>query len=121
MTGLATAPAVGNNPAVGSLENLERRVAAVESELAVVRAEVAAARALAAGANRDAADDLAELRGQTRILAALRETQLEHVAAQKADMAACKTEMAACKAGMAEIKADIARIVRMLTDLGGRG
>lgn len=55
MTGLATASAVGNNPAVGSLENLEQRVAAVESELAVVRAEVAAARALAAGANRDAA------------------------------------------------------------------
>lgn len=90
---------------MGSLDELEQRVAAVEAELAVVRQEAAAARALAAGADRDVAEYRAELRGHTRMLGALRETQLEHHAEHKADAA--------------EIKAGIAQIVRLLEGPGG--
>lgn len=60
-----------------TLEELAQRVAALEAEIGVVRQEAAAARALAAGADRDVADYRAELRGHTRTLGALRETQLE--------------------------------------------
>jgi chromosome segregation ATPase len=60
-----------------NLEELTQRVAALEAEIGVLRQEAAAARALAAGADRDVADYRAELRGHTRTLGALRETQLE--------------------------------------------
>ena len=90
---------------MSSLDELEQRIAAVEAELVVVRGEAAAARALAAGADRDVAEYRAELRGHTRMLSALRETQLEHYAEHKADAA--------------EIKAGLAQIVRLLEVLGG--
>jgi putative NADH-flavin reductase len=92
---------------MGSLEELERRIAAMEAELVVVRQEAAAARALAAGADRDVAEYRAELRGHTRVLSALRETQLDHYAEHKADAA--------------EIKSGLAQIVRLLEGLGGDG
>ncbi|MEU4563099.1 hypothetical protein AB0F72_32350 [Actinoplanes sp. NPDC023936] len=60
-----------------TLEELAQRVAALEAEVGVLRQEAALARALAAGADRDVADYRAELRGHTRMLGALRETQLE--------------------------------------------
>ena len=85
---------------VSSLDDLERRIAVLEDELAIVRGEAAAARALASGADRDVADYRAELRGHTRVLGALRETQLEHYAEHKADSA--------------EIKAGIAQISNLL-------
>lgn len=88
---------------MSSLDDLEQRVAAMEAELAVVRQEAAAARALAAGADRDVADYRAELRANTRVLGALRETQIEHYAEHKADAA--------------EIKAGIAQIVQLLEGL----
>lgn len=90
---------------MSSLEDLARRVAAMEAELAVVRQEAAAARALAAGADRDVAEYRAELRAHTRTLGALRETQVEHYAEHKADAA--------------EIKAGITKIVHLLEGLGG--
>jgi outer membrane murein-binding lipoprotein Lpp len=61
-----------------TLEELAERVAVLETEVGVLRQEAAAARALAAGADRDVADYRAELRGHTRVLGALRETQLDH-------------------------------------------
>jgi len=60
-----------------NLDELAQRVAALEAEVGVLRQEAAAARALAAGADRDVADYRSELRGHTRTLGALRETQLE--------------------------------------------
>lgn len=90
---------------MSSLEDLEQRVAAMEEELAVVRQEAAAARALAAGADRDVAEYRAELRGHTRVLSALRETQLDHYAEHKADVV--------------EIKSGLAHIVTLLEGLGG--
>ncbi|MFC7545798.1 hypothetical protein [Plantactinospora sp. GCM10030261] len=90
---------------MSSLEELEQRITAMEAELAVVRQEAAAARALASGADRDVAEYRAELRGHTRVLSALRETQLEHYTEHKADAA--------------EIKLGLAHIVRMLEGLSG--
>lgn len=90
---------------MGSLEELEQRIAAMEAELAIVRQEAAAARALAAGADRDVAEYRAELRGHTRVLSALRETQLDHYAEHKADAV--------------EIKSRLAHIVNLLESLGG--
>ncbi|MFV2127863.1 hypothetical protein ACFHWS_25565 [Micromonospora sp. LOL_013] len=48
---------------------------------------------------------LEESRGHTRVLSALRETQLDHYAEHKADAA--------------EIKAGVAQIVRLLKGIGG--
>jgi hypothetical protein len=72
---------VGNDAGTVTAVNLEEpaeRVAALEAEVGVLRQEAAAARALAAGADRDVADYRAELRGHTRTLSALRESQLGH-------------------------------------------
>ncbi len=55
---------------------------------------------------RDVADYRAELRGHTRVLSALRETQLEHYGEHKADTA--------------EIKAGLTDIARLLEGLSGR-
>jgi hypothetical protein len=77
----------------------------IERPIAFQWEEAAAARALAAGADRDVADYRAELRGHTRVLSALRETQLEHYGEHKADAA--------------EIKAGLTHIVRLLEGMGG--
>jgi chromosome segregation ATPase len=99
---------------MSSHEDLERRVSQVEAELSVVRQETAAARALAAGADRDVAEYRAELRGHTRVLSALRETQLEHDAELKADVGGLKADVSSLKAGMAEVRSGVALIVRLL-------
>jgi chromosome segregation ATPase len=64
---------------VSQPRNLEERVSSLEQEIKVLRAEAAAARALAAGADRDVADYREEMRGQTRLIQALRESQVEQV------------------------------------------
>jgi X-X-X-Leu-X-X-Gly heptad repeat protein len=108
---------------MSSLDDLERRVAAVEttlaSELPVVRAEAAAARALAAGADRDVAEYRSELRSHTQMLNALRETQVEHYIEHKADAAELKAGVGELKSSVGELKAGLAQIVRMLEGLGG--
>lgn len=58
-----------------------------------------------AGADGDVAEYRAELRGHTRVLSALRETQLEHYGQHKA--------------GAAEIKSGLAQMVRLLEGLSG--
>ncbi len=50
---------------------------ALESQVRLVRADVAAARVLAGGADRDVSALAARLDAHTRVLTALRETQLE--------------------------------------------
>ena len=49
----------------------------LRADLAVVAADAQAARTLAAGADRDVSEVRAELRAHTRVLNALRETQVE--------------------------------------------
>ena len=78
----------------------------------VLRAEAAAARALAAGADRDVAEYRSELRTHTRMLNALRETQVAHYGEHKADAAELKADAA-------EIKAGLTQIVRLLEGLNG--
>jgi hypothetical protein len=97
---------------VGSLDDFEQRLAAVEAELPLLRTEAAAARALAAGADRDVAEYRSELRAHTRMLNALRETQVAHYAEHKADSAELKADVA-------EVKAGVKQIVRMLEGLAG--
>jgi hypothetical protein len=97
---------------VTSPEDLERRIAAVEAKIVAVRQEAEAARALAAGADRDVADFRTELRGHSRALSALRETQLEQQETQL-------RHYAEHKADAAEMKAGLFQIVRMLEGLGG--
>lgn len=85
----------------------------MEAKIVAVRQE-AAARALAAGADRDVADFRTELRGYSRALPALRETQLEQQETQL-------RHYAEHKADAAEMKAGLFQIIRMLKDLGGDG
>jgi CRP-like cAMP-binding protein len=62
---------------MGSLEELEGRVAAPETQMRTVRQDAAAARVLAGGADRDVSALATRLDAQTRLLEALRETQIE--------------------------------------------
>lgn len=57
-------------------DDLEARVTALETQIRLVRADAAAARVLVGGADRDVSA-LAKLDAHTRVLNALRETQLE--------------------------------------------
>ena len=57
-------------------------------------------------------EDLEQLRGHTRVLSALRETQLDHYAEHKADVVEIKS-------GVVEIKSGLAHIVTLLAGLGG--
>jgi chromosome segregation ATPase len=58
-------------------DDLEARVTALETQIRLVRADAAAARMLAGGADRDVSAMAAKLDAHTRVLNALRETQLE--------------------------------------------
>lgn len=58
-------------------DDLEARVTALETQIRLVRADAAAARVLAGGADRDVSASAAKLDAHTRVLNALRETQLE--------------------------------------------
>ena len=60
-----------------SLEDVNKRVTTLETEVGAIRQEAAATRVLAASADRDVADFREELGGDTRVLGALRETQVE--------------------------------------------
>jgi chromosome segregation ATPase len=91
-----------------NFDDHERRIVAVEAELPSLRAEAVETRALAAGADRDVADVRSELRGHTRLLTALRETQVEHYHHHKADTAALK-------AGMARLREELQTAVTWIT------
>ncbi|HEX2131181.1 MAG TPA: hypothetical protein VHH15_06435 [Actinophytocola sp.] len=62
---------------MASLDELESRVERLERTVAEVRQDAAAARVLAGAADRDVSGFRDELRAQTRVLNALRETQAE--------------------------------------------
>lgn len=63
---------------MASLEELEERLAVLERRFGDLRQEAAAARVLAGGADRDVSDVSDAVKAQTRVLGALRETQVEH-------------------------------------------
>jgi hypothetical protein len=109
-TGPRTGPQPGPAATVapmGDIDDLRARLAALEAELPAIREEAAAARALAAGADRDVAEYRAEMRSQTRLLSAIRETQV--------------TERVELKGDIAELRAGITTVVGMLERLGDTG
>jgi uncharacterized protein involved in exopolysaccharide biosynthesis len=103
--------------------SLEDRVAALEAQVTELREQVTDTHMLAAHADRDVAEFRQELRAQTRLITALRETQVEHsndTAELKTDVAVLKVDVADLKVDVAEIKGGIGNIVTMLTELINR-
>ena len=64
--------------AVSDIQELRNRLVVVEDQVARLIDESATTRAIAAMADRDIADFRQEMRGHTRVLNALRQTQIEH-------------------------------------------
>lgn len=100
--------------------SLEARLAVLEGEVARLRDEVTrdratttaaqidaeAARVLSAGADHDVTEVRAELRAHTRVLGALRETQLEHQAETRQGFAKVNTGIATIMALLERIAGD---------------
>ncbi|MGW4062030.1 hypothetical protein ACWEGE_27380 [Amycolatopsis sp. NPDC004747] len=63
---------------MASLEDLEARVTALEEQVQQSRHDAAAARILAGTADRDVSEFKQTLNGHTKVLNAVRETQIEH-------------------------------------------
>jgi hypothetical protein len=63
---------------VSDIDELRNRLVVVEDQVARLIDDGAATRAMAAMADRDVAEYRQEMRGHTRVLNALRETQIEH-------------------------------------------
>ena len=73
----------GSEPAgkvtgMASLEDLEARVTVLEEQVRSTRQDAAAARVLAGTADRDVSEFKQTLNGHTKVLNAVRETQIEH-------------------------------------------
>jgi predicted nucleic acid-binding Zn-ribbon protein len=99
---------------LSSLEELEQRLASAERDIVALREQVTDAHTLAAHADRDVAEFRTELRAQTRLIGALRETQVEQ--GEKID-----AHYAELKADVAEVKVGISQIVGMLERLSEEG
>ncbi|MCY7342503.1 MAG: hypothetical protein LH603_11830 [Pseudonocardia sp.] len=109
-------------------EDLRTRVQVVEHELArlrdqvaIVAADAGAARPLAVGADRDVSEVRAELRGHTRTLNALRETQVEHgnaILELRAETVEMRAEM---RGGFATLTTGVEHITTLLDRVIERG
>jgi chromosome segregation ATPase len=113
------------------MSTLEERVAALEAEVTRLREQTTDTHALAAHADRDVAEFRNELRAQTRLISALRETQVEHYEEHKADtgqvkaeVTALRTEMVALRTEMVakfdQVQGGLEQVVTMLGALGGQ-
>lgn len=105
------------------LDDVERRLTALEHEVAHLREQVslagteaAAARVLAAGADRDVSEVRAELRAHTHALNALRETQLEQGRLQLERGRQLQEQGRAMADGFATLHTGMAQIVSLLED-----
>ena len=70
--------AAGKVRGMASLEDLEARVTALEEQVRQSRQDATAARVLAGTADRDVSEFKQTLNGHTKVLNAVRETQIEH-------------------------------------------
>jgi hypothetical protein len=98
---------------MGSMEELEGRVTALEGQMRSVRQDAAAARVLAGGADRDVATLTARIDAQTRLMEALRQTQVEdHTAIieLKGDVAGLKGDVASLKGDVGELRGDVGEL-----------
>lgn len=108
---------------MGSMEELEGRVAALEGQMRSVRQDAAAARVLAGGADRDVAALATRMDAQTRLMQALRQTQVEDhaaIAELKGDVAELKRGQANLERGQANLEygqTNLARGQEIIIDL----
>lgn len=111
---------------MASLEELEARVAALESEVRAIKQDSAAARVLAGGADRDVAAFAGKLETHKALLEALRETQVEQgreltaqhqeLTAQRQELTELREEMRDGFGTLAVGQAEITTLLRRLTD-----
>jgi outer membrane murein-binding lipoprotein Lpp len=104
---------------MASMEELEGRVTALEVQMRNVRQDAAAARVLAGGADRDVSALAAKVDANTRLLEALRETQVEDHAAivdLKGDVASLKGDVGGLKGDVGGLKGDVGGLK---SDVGG--
>jgi hypothetical protein len=105
---------------MASMEELEGRVTALEVQMRNVRQDAAAARVLAGGADRDVSALAAKVDANTRLLEALRETQVEDHAAivdLKGDVASLKGDVGGLKGDVGGLKGDVADVRRDVAEL----
>lgn len=99
---------------MASLEDLETRVTALEQQMQHTRQDAAAARVLAGTADRDVSEFKQTLNGHTRVLNAVRETQVEH----GQDITALTTEVGSLRAdltsGFTKVNITLEQISRLL-------
>jgi hypothetical protein len=79
----------------------------LRAEIALVAADAQAARTLAAGGDRDVSEVRAELRAHTRVLAALRETQVE----QGRAIAELRTDFGTLRAEFGTLRTEFGTLV----------
>ncbi len=103
----------------GGDDDLETRVAALETQMRLVRADAAAARVLAGGADRDVSAFAAKLDAHTRTLTALRETQVEQGVALDGLVHRVDGLERETREGFAMTAAGMARITTLLEGIGG--
>src|SRR5688572_21494913 len=100
---------------MGSMEELEGRVSALEGQMRSVRQDAAAARVLAGGADRDVAALTTRMDAQTRLMQALRETQVEDHAAileLKGDVGELKGDVSELKGNVRSLEHGQANLTR---------
>jgi hypothetical protein len=89
-------------------DNIPERVARLEHSVAEARKDAAAARILAGGADRDVSEMRTELRAHTKLLNALRETQVEQGTEMRQGFADVRTELRAeMREGDASIRTEM--------------
>jgi uncharacterized coiled-coil DUF342 family protein len=84
---------LGKLPVVSEIEELRRRLDALEAEVGALREQAANTHALVALNDRDVAEFRTELRAHRQALNALRETQLEHHAEMRQGFVDVREEM----------------------------
>jgi chromosome segregation ATPase len=105
---------------MGSMEELEGRVTALEVQMRNVRQDAAAARVLAGGADRDVSTLTAKVDANTRLMEALRETQVEDHAAiadLKRDISGLKGDVSGLKGDVSGLKGDVSGLKIDVSDL----
>src|ERR1700753_524 len=109
---------------MGTLEHLEQRMTDNEQEMRRVdrrvdkaRKDAAAARGLAAHAHADVADFREHLRGQTRLIQAIRQTQVEHHVELTAGITGLRTDIAELQAGQNDLVSEIGTLKSDMTEV----
>ncbi|MEV6878153.1 hypothetical protein [Amycolatopsis sp. NPDC051128] len=106
---------------MASLEDLEARVTALEEQMQHTRRDAAAARVLAGTADRDVSEFKQTLNGHTKVLNAVRETQVEH----GRDIAGLKTEVSSLRAemqsGFTTVNIGMERMAQLLQQVIDKG